>query len=516
MSKSTRLILLFAIIKFLIPYLFIHPMYELHRDEYLYLSESDHLAWGYIEAPPLLSLLGYISGLFGNAIGLVRFWPALFGAMNIYLVGRFVQKLGGGVYACLLACLGFLMAGYLRMHILFQPNFLELFFWTLSSYIIVRLIQTDKKKYLYLLGLSFAFSILSKYSAAFYILSTIAAFLLTPLRKWFASKHLYYALLLCLIIILPNIIWQISYNFPVATHMRLLRESQLVKLSREQFLIDQLIMTMPSFFVWIAGIIYIIKNKEGRKYFALIIIYTGIFVFLLVFQGKSYYTMGIYPALYALGGYYLEKITKRVAVINKMKRFVMPAIIVLLAIPMIPVALPFSTPEKMAPVYKSLQLDHTGLLNWEDTIVHPIPQDFADMLGWRQLTRKVTDVYTKLPDSVKSSTIIFTDNYGEASAINYFRDKKVLPEAFSDDATFLFWLPDTAILRHVLLVDFKPRPTDDWVFGHFKSVQLMDSMTQHYAREEGVKIYYYSNADDSLKYTAEHAIRQEKASFNIR
>ena len=63
MSKTTRLILLFAIVKLLIPYLFIHPMYELHRDEYLYLSESDHLAWGYIEAPPLLSLLGYISSL---------------------------------------------------------------------------------------------------------------------------------------------------------------------------------------------------------------------------------------------------------------------------------------------------------------------------------------------------------------------------------------------------------------------------------------------------------------------
>ena len=66
----------------------------------------------------------------------------------------------------------------------------------------------------------------------------------------------------------------------------------------------------------------------------------------------------------------------------------MPSIVVLLAIPMIPVALPFNTPEKMAPVYKALQLDHTGLLNWEDTVVHPIPQDFADMLGWRQLTQK--------------------------------------------------------------------------------------------------------------------------------
>ncbi|HNP20730.1 MAG TPA: glycosyltransferase family 39 protein [Panacibacter sp.] len=516
MSKTTRLILLFAIVKLLIPYLFIHPMYELHRDEYLYLSESDHLAWGYIEAPPLLSLLGYISSLLGKSIAVVRFWSAFFGALNIYLIGRLVQKLGGGMYACLLTCLGFLLSGYLRMNILFQPNFLELFFWTLNSYLVVRLIQTDCKKYLYLLGISFAFSILSKYSAAFYILSSIVAFLLTPLRKWFASKQLYYALLICSLIIAPNIIWQINHNFPVATHMKLLTEQQLSYLSRSQFFADQLIMTLPSFFIWVAGFICLVATKAGRKYFALIIIYTGIFTFLVVFKGKSYYTMGIYPPLYAFGGYYLEKLTKRVTLSNKIKRLVMPSIVVLLAIPMIPVALPFNTPEKMAPVYKALQLDHTGLLNWEDTVVHPIPQDFADMLGWRQLTQKVTNVYTRLPDSVKSSTIIFTDNYGEASAVNFFRDKKVLPEAFSDDATFLFWLPESIFSKHVLLVNFKPRPTDDWVFGHFKSVQLMDSMTQPYAREEGVKIYYYSNADDSLKYAAENAIRQEKASFNIR
>ena len=49
------------------------------------------------------------------------------------------------MYACLLTCLGFLLSGYLRMNILFQPNFLELFFWTLNSYLVVRLIQTDCK-----------------------------------------------------------------------------------------------------------------------------------------------------------------------------------------------------------------------------------------------------------------------------------------------------------------------------------------------------------------------------------
>ena len=108
-------------------FVLIHPMYELHRDEYLYLAESDHLAWGYLEAPPLLSFLGYLSKLFGNSIGAVRFWGALFGALNIILIGKMVESLGGKTYACLLACLAFFVGGYLRMNIYFNPIFGSLF-----------------------------------------------------------------------------------------------------------------------------------------------------------------------------------------------------------------------------------------------------------------------------------------------------------------------------------------------------------------------------------------------------
>jgi hypothetical protein len=64
----------------------------------------------------------------GGSIEAVRFWAALFGAVNLVLVGKTVIAIGGKTYACLLACLGFLVGGYLRMNILFQPNFLEVFF----------------------------------------------------------------------------------------------------------------------------------------------------------------------------------------------------------------------------------------------------------------------------------------------------------------------------------------------------------------------------------------------------
>ena len=37
--------------------------YGLHRDEYLYLAEGDHLAWGFLEVPPLTPALGKLARL---------------------------------------------------------------------------------------------------------------------------------------------------------------------------------------------------------------------------------------------------------------------------------------------------------------------------------------------------------------------------------------------------------------------------------------------------------------------
>ena len=46
MNKRSLLLLLFVAIKFLLQYYAIHPVYELHRDEFLHLDLGNHLAWG--------------------------------------------------------------------------------------------------------------------------------------------------------------------------------------------------------------------------------------------------------------------------------------------------------------------------------------------------------------------------------------------------------------------------------------------------------------------------------------
>ena len=129
-----------AIIKFLIPLFAIHAEYQLHRDEYLYLAEGRHLAWGFDEVPPAIPFLGWVSFHLGNSINAVRLWGGIFGALTALLLGAIVNRLGGKWLAQILAGLAFLFSSYLRIHILFQPNFLDIFFWSLISYSLIPIV----------------------------------------------------------------------------------------------------------------------------------------------------------------------------------------------------------------------------------------------------------------------------------------------------------------------------------------------------------------------------------------
>ena len=91
-----------ALLKFLLPYWIQHPAYEPHRDEFLYLAEAHHLAWGYLEVPPVMSVLAWVTNLMGESLFWIRFWPSLFGALTFLLVGRLILHLGGKRFALLL------------------------------------------------------------------------------------------------------------------------------------------------------------------------------------------------------------------------------------------------------------------------------------------------------------------------------------------------------------------------------------------------------------------------------
>ena len=173
MKKTTtlnlnKLLWFFALAKFILPFLLQSPVYEPHRDELLYLAEAHHMAWGFMEVPPLLSVFAWLANLLGGGMFWIKFWPSLFGALTFFLTGKIILSLGGKWFALLLAFFAFATGAFLRTHYLFQPGFLEIFFWTAIAYSLTRFSQTEKNKWLYAMGVSIGFGMMSKYSVAFF------------------------------------------------------------------------------------------------------------------------------------------------------------------------------------------------------------------------------------------------------------------------------------------------------------------------------------------------------------
>ncbi len=506
--KKYRVPLVLALIKFILPYLLQNQIYDLHRDEYLYLAAARHLNWGFMEVPPLLSLFATITHLLGDGFFWVKLWPSLFGAFTVLVVCEMVTEMGGRIFAQCMASICMIAGTYLRTHFLFQPNFLEIFWWSLLALFIIKYINSQRPVYIIMLGITIGLAWLSKYSIVFFVTGMIAGLVLTPNRKILFHKYIYWAAGIALLISLPNIIWQYNHRWPVIHHMKELRETQLQFVSPSDFLKDQVLMHLPYVFIWLGGLIWLLFFRAGKPYRILAWIYLTVITLLIISSGKNYYSLGAYPMLFAAGSVWLENAT---GYKFKWLRYAYVTVIIALFVLFVPLLLPIWQPGKLADYYKKSGMDKTGTLKWEDLKNHPLPQDFADMLGWKELANKVSNVYAQLPDSVKSKTMLHCRNYGQAGAVSYYG--RGLPQVNTDNASFLFWMPDTYHVKNILLVGKHLPDPDDIVFQQFEKHRIVDSITNPFAREFGTKIFLFENANDKADSLIEASVKEQKDEF---
>jgi len=508
MKRLNWLLYSLALIKLVLPFFLQNNLYEPHRDEFLYLAEGRHMAWGFMEVPPLLSVFAWLVRIFGNGMFWLKFWPSLFGALTFLLVGKTIISLGGKSFALLLGFLPFITGVYLRVHFLFQPNFLEIFFWTMIAWSMVSYVQTAQNRWLYIFGAGIGLGLMSKYSVAFFTISVVMALLATKQRKIFLNKHFYLAALLAFIIILPNLLWQYNHHFPVVFHMKKLEETQLQYISPASFLTDQLLMNLPCVFVWIAGLVWVSFSGNGRPYRFIGIAWLLVIVLLLLGHGKNYYALGVYPILFAFGAYSLEQMT---AVRFTFLRYAMVFIAAGIGYLFIPLALPLLEPSQLAALYEKRHMNKTGLLKWEDLKNHPLPQDFSDMLGWEEMSRKMAAAYQTLSTDEKKQTIVFCDNYGQAGAVNYYGPRHQLPAAHSTNASFLYWMPDKPDYENIVLVTDDKHEMEHAFIKNFKTAVLFDSVTSFYSKERGSLIIILKGPDPVFKKFFTEKIEKEKA-----
>jgi Dolichyl-phosphate-mannose-protein mannosyltransferase len=505
MTKKTIILSGFIALKFLLQFLLLSPEYDLQRDEYLHLDQANHLAWGYISVPPFTSWTSYIIQLLGNSVFWVKFFPAVYGALTIYIVWKSIEELNGNLFALILGSTCVLFSVLLRLNDLYQPNSFDVLSWTALYFLILRYFKTENTKWLFIGAVVFAIGFLNKYNIVFLLIGLIPALLLTRQRKIFTQPKLYLAAVLALVIILPNLFWQFNNNFPVVHHLKQLAETQLVNVNRKDFLKAQLLFFMGAILVIISSLFALLIYKPFKPYrffFWSIFFTLAVFTY---FKAKDYYAIGIYPIYIAFGSVYLEEKFK-----NGWKKYLQPVLVViplLLFIPVLNVAFPDKSPEYIiqhADNYKKF-----GLLRWEDGKDHLLPQDFADMLGWKELAFKVDSVYAGLPD--KSSTLVLCDNYGQAGAINYYTSQKI--RAVSFNADYINWFDLTKKYKNLIRVKDQGDGANTELqktAPYFQNSVLADSIKNRYAREFGTTIFSFTGAKIDIRDRIKNEIDKKK------
>ena len=504
MTRKTIILIGFIGLKFLLQYFLISSEYELQRDEFLHLDQANHLAWGYLSVPPFTSWISYIIQMLGNSIFWVKFFPALFGALTIYVVWKAIEELGGNLFALILGANCVLFSALLRLNTLYQPNSFDVLSWTVFYFILLKYIKTDDDKWLYIGATVFALGFLNKYNIVFLLIGLSPSLLLTEHRKIFLKPTLYFAILLGLLLILPNLIWQYNNNFPVFKHLNQLAQIQLVNVNRFDFLKNQLLFFIGSLIVIFSSFYAFFFYKPYQKYriFFFSIIFT--LTAFLYFKAKDYYAIGIYPIYIAFGSVFLADVLN-----EAWKKFLQPiaiAIPLLLFIPIYNVAFPNKSPAYI--IQHSDNYKKLGMLRWEDGKDHSLPQDFADMLGWKELAQKVDRIYLSLAN--KNNTLILCDNYGQAGAINFYTNQKL--RAVSFNADYIDWFDLTKKYENLISVKEAEEGSVEFqeTAPFFLHSSLADSISNQYAREFGTRIFVFTGAKIDIRQKIKNEIDENK------
>ena len=412
--------------------------YGIFRDEFYYIACSKRLAAGYVDQPPLaMFLLAASRALFGvSQLGL-RVLPALSHALTVLLGGLIARRLGGRKTAVTMACLAVTLAPIVMGHAsIFQMNAFSHLFWTLAAYLLVLIIGRSRPGLWVLLGIVMGLGLLNKIDFLWFGVGLAAALLLTDLRKHLATPWPYAAAAIALLVFSPFIFWNITHDF---AHLEFIRNASAGKysgLTRLDFLSGQVINLNPvNMLLWVPGLLFLLFSRQARRWRALGIIFAAAFVILLANpHSKAEYLGPAYTMLFAAGGVAVESWAsrgrRRGAVVSFAVLSVLTSLLLLpFAVPVLPVEtfIKYSAAIGMKPsTSEGLELSE-------------LPQYYADMFGWEGLAKDVSAVYQAIPESEKPSTVVLTQNYGEAGALEYYATKYPLPRVISTHNSYWVW-----------------------------------------------------------------------------
>jgi 4-amino-4-deoxy-L-arabinose transferase-like glycosyltransferase len=425
--------------------------YGYARDELYFVAAGHHLAFGYVDQPPLTPLLArFAAAAAGNTLAGLR-------GLAVIVVGTAAmsRQLGAGRTGQLLAALAAATCGEFlgAMHELTTtaPDFV---FWTITLLLVMRLLASEDPRWWVAIGGCVGIASEAKWNIGFLAAALVAGLAATDARRLLRSRYLLVGGVIAAALAAPDLVWQALHGWPNLDVFRALQGAAWH--NRAVFWPAQILYTGPAVTpVWVSGTIWSLRSAAARRFRPVAIACVIAIVLQFVLGGKAYYPGAAFTFLIAAGAVPLERrlAARRPIRPTALARLVRPAALGRLVRPAAATAAAMLAGAVLAaPVALSVLPART---------LHTVPlqkinYDLAETIAWPRLVALVAQEYRSLPAPQRRRTAIVTGNYGEAGAIDRFGPGLALPQAYSGANNFWLWGPPPAGDDAVIAVNLDP------------------------------------------------------------
>ena len=413
--------------------------YGYFRDELYYLACADHLDFGYVDHPPLsIFILALNRWLLGDSLFALRLLPAIVSAVVVFLTGLMARDMKGGVFAQTLASLGAVLSlVFIATGTVYSMNIFDVLFWTVVLLLLIRLINSEDRRYWKWIGIVLGLGLLNKISVLWLGFGIAAGLLLSSQRRWLRTPSPWIAGGIALLLFSPYIIWNAVHGFP---HLEFIRNASTQKyggLSAMNFVFGQFLTQNPTTAIlWLGGLLALVSSPVMKAYRMFAFVYLGAFLILVVNgHSKPDYLSPIYGILFAAGGVVFERVLSR-----DWRRHFRPVLILVMVsgVALFPLTLPILPVRSFISYSRALGERPESV---EGLQLESLPQFYADMFGWEEQAMAVVKAWQSLTPEEQKVCAIYADNYGRCGTIDLYGRKHGLPKAIGRHNSYWMWGP---------------------------------------------------------------------------
>ncbi|HTR48071.1 MAG TPA: glycosyltransferase family 39 protein [Verrucomicrobiae bacterium] len=484
-SSGMALVWAIAVAKFAF-HLYFNNRYGYFRDEFDYIACGNHLAWGYVDQPPLIPFLTRLSiAVLGDSLRAIRFIPALASSLLVIQAALIAREFGGRRFAPVLTAVAIVIAPqYLSNASLLGTNCLEPNLWTGCAYFAILAIRRNEPRYWLWFGVVAGLGLEEKYTIALFGFAIAVGLVLTAERRVLAQKWIWLGGVAAFLIFLPNLLWNIHYHWPFLELMRNIRaEGRDVVLGPVDYFVQQTLLVHPfTAPIWIVGLFAFFFSVRLKPYRFLGWTYLVCYAALFILHGKSYYLAPVYPMLLAAGA-----ITIELALDRPMGAWLKPAVIVILlagGARLAPITVPVLSPDRFLSYMKTLPFELPVMEHGHEQAA--LPQWYSDQFGWQEIVDETAVAWNQLAPAERAGCAVFAQDYGQAGAIDFLGRRAGLPPALSGHQTYWLWGP-RGYSGNCMIVLGDRRKTLEQLFSSVQFVGV--SADNPYALEKQIGVF---------------------------